>query len=113
VDHRQSAPKIPEFESFNLSVFEGILRDMSDIEDILELLSEYYSPAMDCDSEESHSQVAILESWKNPKAKSLGAEKRADTSTLNLGAVIVEVNSDGESINSSPATPGTERAGQT
>ncbi|KAJ7179957.1 hypothetical protein C8R43DRAFT_1117299 [Mycena crocata] len=94
-------PVLPEYQPIDLSILEGILEDMSDDEDILELLSEYYQPA-NKSSEDMQIQAAIIESLKDPKAKHLGAERRAGSSTVKLGAVIVEINSDTEATADSP-----------
>ncbi|KAJ7752438.1 hypothetical protein DFH07DRAFT_941453 [Mycena maculata] len=88
------APALPEVQRMDLSIFEGILQEMSDDEDMLELLSEYYSPAVS--TKDVRIQAAIIDSWKDPRAEGLGAERRAGPSKLKLGAVIVEVNSDTE-----------------
>ncbi|KAJ6505642.1 hypothetical protein C8R47DRAFT_1066551 [Mycena vitilis] len=75
-----------------------IIQDLSDDEDIAKLLADYDSPA----TEDAQMQQAIFECLKDPKAKCLGAERRAGPSKLKLGAVIVEVAEDGQEIPGSP-----------
>ncbi|KAJ7466070.1 hypothetical protein FB451DRAFT_1178902 [Mycena latifolia] len=102
----QNAPELPNIQRMDLSILEDIILDMSDDEDIVELLSEYYTPAVHY-TEDQQLQAAIIESLKDPKAGSLCTERRAGPSTLKLGAVIVEVSSETETSTtaSPPQTP--------
>ncbi|KAJ7495192.1 hypothetical protein FB451DRAFT_1163931 [Mycena latifolia] len=93
----QNAPELPNIQRIDLSILEDIIQDMSDDEDILELLSEYCAPVVHY-TEDQQVQAAIIESLKDPKASSLGAERRAGSSTLKVGALIVKLESDDEPI---------------
>ncbi|KAJ7915016.1 hypothetical protein B0H13DRAFT_1872520 [Mycena leptocephala] len=99
--------KLPEFQPFNLSILEGILQDMSDNGDIIELVSEYGSPII-ATSEDEQVQGAIIKSWMDPKAKCLCPERRAET--LKLNTLIVEVISETEEIPDSQKLQGSGSA---
>ncbi|KAJ7874111.1 hypothetical protein B0H13DRAFT_1894666 [Mycena leptocephala] len=99
--------KLPEFQPFNLSILEGILQDMGDNRDIIELVSEYGSPII-ATSEDEQVQGAIIKSWMDPKAKRLCPEWRAET--LKLNTLIVEVTSETEEIPDSQKLQGSGSA---
>ncbi|KAJ6454907.1 hypothetical protein C8R47DRAFT_1082975, partial [Mycena vitilis] len=94
----QTAPELPDIPFLDLAIMAEIIQDLSDDEDIAKLLADYDSPA----TEDAQMQQAIFECLKDPKAKCLGAERRAGPSKLKLGAVIVEVAEDGQEIPGSP-----------
>ncbi|KAJ7181104.1 hypothetical protein C8R46DRAFT_1071467, partial [Mycena filopes] len=105
ITSNESILELPTFQPIDLSILESIIQDMSDEEEILELLSEYSLPINES-SEDEQVQAAIMESWKDPKAIRLGTERRAGPSTVKLGAVIVEVGDDHENLAHTPDNPG-------
>ncbi|KAJ7917253.1 hypothetical protein B0H13DRAFT_2322505 [Mycena leptocephala] len=84
-------------------------QSMSDEEEILGLVSEYGLTVTES-SEDEQVQAAIIESWKDPKARRLGAERRAGPSALKLNTLIVEVTSETEENPDSPKAQGSASA---
>ncbi|KAJ6503141.1 hypothetical protein DFH09DRAFT_1335530 [Mycena vulgaris] len=70
----RQAPELPKFQPMDLSIFEGILQEMSDDEDIVQLLSEFHLPEVE-PTEEAQIQAAIIESLKDSPTNHLEAEE--------------------------------------
>ncbi|KAJ7775643.1 hypothetical protein DFH07DRAFT_767058 [Mycena maculata] len=98
------APTLPDWAAIDLAIFEEIMDALTDEESTLDRMAQYYSPVVnqtDSDIDGLEAQMlnlAITESMKNSRATGLGEERRAGSSKINLGAVIVEVNTDGETM---------------
>ncbi|KAJ7739626.1 hypothetical protein B0H14DRAFT_3168023 [Mycena olivaceomarginata] len=81
-------PALPQWMPMNFDFLESIKQGFSDNEEITELLTESYSES------DTEIQAALFESWDHSRAESLDAGWRASDSRINLGAVIVEIESE-------------------
>ncbi|KAJ7695843.1 hypothetical protein B0H14DRAFT_3658426 [Mycena olivaceomarginata] len=81
-------PALPQWMPMNFDFLESIKQGFSDNEEITELLTESDSES------DTEIQAALFESWDHSRAESLDAGWRASDSRINLGAVIVEIESE-------------------
>ncbi|KAJ7869993.1 hypothetical protein B0H13DRAFT_1896437 [Mycena leptocephala] len=98
VEYTTHSPSLPEIEPIDIEILGSILQDMSDNEDVMELMSDEDIPEEDADL-----QAVLLASWKDSRASCLGREWRAGSSKITVGAVIVEIDSKGNEIRPEPA----------
>ncbi|KAJ7195677.1 hypothetical protein GGX14DRAFT_575464 [Mycena pura] len=101
-----TVPKLPAWKPIEINMFESIKHELSDNEDILELLSEEDSDTDD----DANIQMALLESWKSSRAQGLDVGRRASESKVHVGVTIVELDDDGYEIEDTRTYKGSKRA---